>query len=132
MFPLNYVKKQCQMIAKCFVKSGIDGLDSDDFAEKILTTEYGVMVLTDRRMIEYSDSNFMYEGFRKNLTFKKGKCYAQEILEFAGYLYKYWISTRNAQPQDIYKKAPLKLLAARYGFYHTQDIDYIINDIISR
>ena len=132
MYPIAYIKKQCRIIANCFIKSGADDIDSDDFAEKIMTSEYGVMILTDKRMIEYSDSNFMYEGICKNLRFSRGKSYSQEVLEFVGYLYKYWVSTRNEQPQRIYDIAPIKLLATRYGFYHTQDIDYVINDIVNR
>lgn len=130
--PWLFVQTQCEFIASCFKHSARDGFDSDDFAEKLMTTDYGVMVLTDRRMIEYSDDNFMYEGFTRNLTFKKGAHYSLEVLELAGYLYKYWISTRKEDPREIYKIAPIKLIANRYGFYHTQDLDYVINDIIER
>lgn len=97
-----------------------------------MTTAYGVMVMTDKRMIEYSDDNYMYESFMRELQFEKGPHYPLEVLELAGYLYKYWVSTRNADPREVYKIAPIKLIAVRYGFYHTQDIDYIIDDIIAR
>lgn len=90
------------------------------------------LVVGDRRTIEFSDCTFLYEGFMLNLKFKQGKHYSEEVLELAGYLYKYWISTRKADPREIYKIASIKLIANRYGFYHTQDIDYIINDIIER
>jgi hypothetical protein len=64
-----------------------------------MTTAYGVMVMTDRRMLEYSDDNYMYEGFMRELQFEEGPHYNIEVLELAGYLYKYCVSTRNAAPK---------------------------------
>lgn len=132
MFPIRYIMKQCEIVAYCFLQSGRDGFDSKDFAEKMMNSEYGTMVLEDRRMIEYSDRGFMYEGILRGMTFNKGEVYDGDVLYLAGYLYKYWISTRNAKAQEIYKIAPIELIDRRYGFYHTQDFDYIINDIIDR
>lgn len=130
--PLNYIKAQARMVGECFQKSALAGIDSDDFARKFMTTEYGSMVVTDKRMIEYSDAGFMLEGFMKELSFDKGESYNQDILWLTGYIYKYWVSTRDYTPGSIYKMAPIKLIADRYDFYHTQDFDYIINDIIER
>jgi hypothetical protein len=131
-FPIEYVHAQCRIVAQCFVQSANAGYDSDDFAKKFMTTDYGVMVITDHRMIEYSDANFMFEGFQRELKFKQGTHYTQDVLELAGYLYKYWVSTRGADPRKIYIKAPISLINTRYGFYHTQDLDYVIDDIECR
>ena len=66
------------------------------------------------------------------MKFKKGYSYDADVLWLAGYAYKYWISTREADPRYIYSLAPISLIASRYEFYHTQDVDYVINDIIDR
>ena len=132
MFPSAFIHRQCKTVGYCFMKSGAMGIDSDDFGRKMMNSDYGIMVLTDKRMIEYSDKMFMYEGIEKNLQFKRGKSYEPDILYYAGYLYKYWISTRGENPKKIWKIAPLKLIATRYEFYHTQGFDYVINDLISR
>ena len=131
-FPISYIKAQAEMVGRCFQRSALLGIDSDDFAEKFMTTEYGIMVITDKRMIEYSDEGFMLEGFTREFKFKKGFCYDEDVLWLTGYLYKYWVSTRNADPRYIYKIAPIKLIGERYEFYHTQDFDYVINDLIER
>lgn len=132
MFPLSFITRQCKTVGYCFAKSGALGIDSDDFGEKMMTSNYGIMILTDRRMIEYSDGNFMFGGLERALEFKSGRSYETDILYYAGYLYKYWISTRGEQPPRIWEIAPLRLIATRYNFYHTQDIDYVINDLIER
>lgn len=131
-FPMAFVIAQCKMVAYCFEKSGVDGIDSDDFAEKLLNSDYGIMLLTDERMIEYSDQHFMYTGIMRELQFKRGKSYDADVLYYAGYLYKYWISTRAAYPQRVWEIAPLKLIAEHYEFYHTQSFDYVIADLLDR
>ena len=132
MFPINYIRMQAKYVAYCFCMSAVDGFDSDDFAEKLMTSDYGVRVLTDQKMIEFSDCTFLYDGLKRNLVFQKGFSYDEDVLQLTGYLYKYWISTRQMHPIEIYCIAPIRVIADRYGFYHTQDIDYVINDLIER
>lgn len=132
MLPMSYISMQCDVVAGCFRLSGADGIDSEDFAKQMMTSDYGVMVLTDKRMVEYSCDTFMYEGVQRNLKLKHGRTYESYVLEFAGYLYKYWISTRNEKPQKIYEMAPLSLIASRIVLYTLEDVDYAIDDIIAR
>lgn len=63
---------------------------------------------------------------------RHGKAYESYVLEFAGYLYKYWISTRNEKPKKIYEMAPLSLIGSRIVLYTLEDVDYAIDDIIAR
>lgn len=132
MFPISYIHMQCEVVAGCFMLSGADGIDSEDFAKQMMTSDYGVMILTDKRIAEYSCDTFMYEGVQRNLKLRHGKTYESYVLEFAGYLYKYWINTRKEKPQKIYKMAPLSLIASRIVLYSLEDIDYVIDDIIDR
>jgi hypothetical protein len=74
----------------------------------------------------------MLEGFTREMKFKKGGHYDADTLWMAGYLYKYWTSTRHADTREIYKIAPIRKLAIRYNFYHTQGFEYIIEDLIDR
>lgn len=131
-FPIKYMRFQCDMIAKLFIYSAKMGIDSDDFCYKLLNSTYGVDLLTDNKLAEYCGESFMFEGLENELNFKRGSYYSIDILYYVGYLYKYWISTRNIKPQDVYKIAPISMLAKRYEFYHTQDWDYVINDIVKR
>lgn len=128
----SYLHFQCDMVGECFTLSAKKGWDSLDFVEKFLTTERGIEILKDLRPIEYSDSLFMFEGFMQTVDFKPGPMYDDDVLWFAGYLYRYWVATRKIDPRKIQKISPIKLIADRYYFYHTQDFDYVINDIIER
>jgi hypothetical protein len=118
------------VIAEVFVRSAQFGLDSDDFCEKFLTSKWGKDIFNDSNTYEYSDSNYMFEGLQRYLKIEQGEFYDRDVLWFSGYLYKYWASTREVESDIIYKLAPIKCLANRYNFYHTQDWNYVIDDII--
>jgi hypothetical protein len=128
----SFMLTQCKIIGCCFRESGYEQLDSDLFAEQFLTSDYGISILTDIRLSEYADAKFMLEGLIRELKPKKGLVYDTDVLWLSGYVYKYWVSTRDADPRDVYKLAPIRLFANRYEFYHTQGFEYIIDDIISR
>lgn len=49
---------------------------------------------------------------------------------FAGYLYKYWMMTRGIDRRKIYRFLPFEKFLNGFAFYHTQDWDYIINDVM--
>lgn len=132
IYPIQYVRLQADTIGNCFLLSARDNIDSDDFCKQFLTSEWGISILTDNKMIEFSDYHYMYEGLTINLKFKSGKHYNDDILYYTGYLYKYWVSVFNDDPRYIYKIAPIRLIANRFNFYHTQDWNYVIEDIKSR
>lgn len=130
--PWKFVMMQADVVGKCFVLSAEQGYDSDDFAKQFLTSEYGIDILTDRVLNEYSAHTFMLAGFKRALDLKKGGCYDRDVLYLVGFLYKYWWSTRETDPRVIYRLAPIQLIANRYEFYHTQGFEYVINDIVAR
>ncbi len=123
---------QCVTMAKCFELASINGWDSDIFAKQVMTTDYGISVIRGDKLSEYSCEEFMLEGFERELSLKKGLVYDTDVMWMTGYVYRYWVGTRGTDPREIYKIAPIKLLGDRYGAYHTQGFDYIIDDIIDR
>lgn len=80
----RYLNYQCEAIDECFVFSIAESLDSDRFAETFLTSEYGMSILQDRRMIEYSDSGFMFEGLLREFNFAKGACHDRDVCGLQG------------------------------------------------
>ena len=130
--PKKYIFFQCKEIGKLFVWSAKEGVDSDDFCYKFMNSERGRRILNDEMIQEYCGESFMFSGLAREINFKKGDVYDFDVLYFTGFLYKYWASYRGSSSEEIYKLAPIQLIADRYMFYHTQGWDYIIDDIISR
>ena len=128
----NFLLMDCDTIADLFVLSGKNGYDSDNFCEQVLTSEYGIDVITGKKDREYYDYHYMLEGFEINLKLKRGASYDADVLWFAGYLYKFWVTFRGGEPKQIWKIAPISLINRQYGFYHTQGFDYVIDNLIDR
>ena len=125
----SMLNMQCNTIADTFVLSGDNNWDSDDFAKKLFNTEWGINILMGISIYEYTCPRYMYSGLVDNLKKKIGKTYSSDILWYCGYLYRYIIENSKDTPKDIYKKAPINKIANGYEFYHTQDWDYVKNDL---
>lgn len=129
-FFTEYVYFQCRVIADCFMLSVDDGWASEDFTRKVMTQDWGLGVMMDRKMIEYSDYHYMYRGFVNSLNKVEGETYPKHIMEYAGYLYKYWYAFYGVHPMDIYSAVPLSSVVKGWGFWHTQGWNYVV-DLLS-
>ena len=121
-----------RMSGRLFALSVQRGYDSEKFAEIVLTSDYGQRVYDDIIMSEWLEYTYVMEGYEREFRFPKGVTYSEDAMYFAGWLYRYWAITHETPIKEIYKVAPLSLLIRRYPFYHTQDEEYVINDILQK
>lgn len=127
----NRLHHICNVFGTAFESSVHNHCDSYDFARKVMTTR-GIDWLFDNDDVQdWCDGWFLFGVLEKKIGgFKQGNLLDLHIMQFAGYLYKYWMNTRNASRYRIYEVLPLERLEATFGFYHTQGWDYIIDDAI--
>ena len=124
-----FLNIKCDVVGNCFRLSKKDSWDSKDLVNKMFKTEWGRNILKGITLNEFSCEDFMYEGLQKELGIKKGKSYNTSVLWYSGYLYKYLGEKSKCSLEEIFLKAPIDLLDKRYGFYHTQDWDYVKEDL---
>lgn len=126
---LNHI---CKVFATAFETSVTDGCESYSFAKKVMTTKSIDWLYTVDDCQDWCDGWFLYGVLKHELKgFRKGKSEDKYFMNFAGYLYKYWMNTRGTDRKEIYKILPLERLKASFDFYHTQGWEYIIEDAIS-
>lgn len=125
-----YLHRQCTTLADCFVLAGKNGWGSQNFINQLFHTEWGHNILTGKSAREYTCEGYMYEGLERELEKKRGKVYPEKVLWYCGYLYRYAAATRECSLEEIYRKIPISTVEKRYGFYHTQDWDYVLNDMM--
>lgn len=128
-------KHRCTVIGNMLAKAYVVEIDCYALVEILLTTEYGIMVMEDRRMIEYADAGYMLEGFQWKFELLGSRGYEGDsdfMMKFAGFLYKYWLYVGSETCEEIYRLAPLELILRRFDFYHTQGYDYVIEDLKER
>ncbi len=125
------LNRECDTLGNCFVLAGQDGWDTKDFVNKLFKTSWGKNILTGKAVNEYACDTFMYEGLKRECKKKDGTVLPKQVLWFCGYLYRYLIANTNIKPSQIYKIVNIDLLNNRWGFYHTQDWEYIKEDLLS-
>lgn len=125
----SFLHQECSILANCFVLSGKDKWNSEDFVRKLFHTEWGLNILKGISINEYACERFMYEGLVNYNKKTEGEVYPEKVLWYCGYLYRYIFAHSKCKPSEIYKKASLKKISKRYGFYHTQGWDYVLADL---
>lgn len=60
---------------------------------------------------------------------KAGTTYAQEVMYWAGYTYRYWHYYTNESSQDIYKIADAKTMDECWLGFHTLDVEMAVDDL---
>ncbi len=119
------------VFSTAFESSVYNNCDSYDFARKVMTTRKIDWLFSNDDVQDWCDGWFLFSVMEHELgEFKKGKTLDKYVMQFAGYLYKYWMNTRHTSRYQIYDILPLERLVATFDFYHTQGWDYIIEDAI--
>ena len=124
------LSRKCNLFGALFKRSKYLGYSSKEFINQVMTCElYNDLYNLDEGY-DWCDECWLLRCFELKKSFIKGKKYIDEFeLWFMGYLYKYWTSTRKEKRQEIYKILPFEKFDKSFAFYHTQDWDFIINDV---
>lgn len=118
---------ESRMCGRMFKWSVKRGYDSEEFCRTVMTSEWGIPVMDGRTASEWSDELFLLSGFETYCGLSLGECYPECVMQFIGYLYKYWVMTYKVPPPLVYKIAsPIRILS-QYSFLHTQGYDYIVD-----
>jgi hypothetical protein len=128
-FPSDLTYVFSKMSGDLFVLSVERGYDSYKFAEIALNTPLGTAIYDDINPNEWLLDTWLMGTYELNFKIPKGETLDSDIMWYAGYLYRYWGIVEDIPIKKIYSKVPLKFIADRYGFYHTQGESYVIADI---
>lgn len=60
---------------------------------------------------------------------KGGNLYHNEVLYWAGYVYRYWHFLTVESSKDIYKQAPAETMNTNYLMFHCMDTELAIEDL---
>jgi hypothetical protein len=116
------------MCLKMFEWSVGRGYNSEQFVRAVMTSDWGIAVMTDKRSNEWSDALFLLSGFEEFCELQTGETYEELAMGFIGYLYKYWIDTYGVAPDEVYRIASPEKILSRYSYFELDNLgyDYII------
>lgn len=126
----HLLDEKCDIFGGLFRWSAVNGLDSLLFIREVMTNPKLENLVYYDEVTEWCDEWFLLGALDRLVPFKKGKVIDDFALWFMGYTYKYWMRTRKTKPKDVYKILPVELFLERFGFYHTQDWEYIVQNAL--
>ncbi|MCI2111830.1 MAG: hypothetical protein LKK13_05820 [Bacilli bacterium] len=114
----------CDQQASLFKMAALDKeIQPAYFVRSFMNGEYA-RFMDDYRFIHshlsIDDVFFDIKGKLKKTDDNKG-FYSAGLMNWIGYMYRYWAITRETSSKEIYSRMKMKSLAALYPLYHTQD-----------
>ena len=104
------------------------GLNIDELAELLLTTQYGYEVISEKRHSEYADGLFMLSGF-KLFSDLEGDCrgkYSDDLAITCGHFYKYWYDKGFINTKEMYRLAKPSIIWDNFATLHISGYNYWI------
>lgn len=127
----SLLNSKCNVLGEAFKVLGIRyNYDSASTIKKIMTDKQFDWLFAIDDCQEWCDGYYLASVFSYYGNFKQGVVGDDYALSFLGYLYKYWMLTKDTSRQEIYKILPYERFMATFNFYHTQGWNYIIDDAI--
>lgn len=133
-YPFTYKRTivESLMCGRMFVVAGKRGYDTEHFCKVVMTSDYGIRVMTGDNHREWADEYFLLSGFEEYVGLIQGETYLSYVLSYMGYLYKYWIDKHGMNPVDVYNMARPSEINDKYLSLYTEGYDYAIEVFSNR
>ncbi|MBO5302843.1 MAG: hypothetical protein J6A92_02225 [Lachnospiraceae bacterium] len=119
----------CEMSAELFKIACLRGYDSKDFIYKLMKSEEGKLLYSDKCIDMWLGANHVMLGIEVEITVDKGEVINPEVMAWIGYLFKCWSLTYpNENSEDILRQASFETLTGSYMGFHVMSYeDAILN-----
>ena len=134
-YDLKLLNQKSRIFGKLFERAVSYGnYNIRRFVKQLMTDKaYEHLLMVDERF-EWADECVLLDYLERKKSFNKCKGVVEDFdfyeLRFIGHLYKYWIRKYNVTPSYVYGILPFDKFHDRFGFYHTQGEEYIIQDAL--
>lgn len=102
----------CFTVASLYSEAVKKGYDLADFIEKTMISDLGVFLYDPVRMNVWTCAGYIMEWFEQQMTFLPKQREYRSDPEFVGYLYRYWMLTRDLTSREVYALAPFNIVDA--------------------
>lgn len=119
----------CEMSADLFKLACRRGYDSQDFINKLVESEEGRLLYSNKSIDMWLGAEYVMQGIEKEVSIKSGKPIREDVMAWMGYLIKCWsITYPNENLEEILKQAPYEILVQSYSGFHVMSYeDAILN-----
>lgn len=121
----------CDIQGRLFELSLKNGYDSPEFIKAFMNSRAAAALDDTYDRLQWAGEEYILEELDDEVggLKKAGVEYSNEVLYWAGYLYRYWHYYKEEMSADIYKKADAKMLNECWLAFHTMDVEMAIDDL---
>jgi hypothetical protein len=120
----------CEMSGRLFALSVKKGYDSVDFVDKLMHSELARHLYKKDQSPMWLGEAYLMSTLETECTIKQGPTYDIDMMEWAGWLFKYWsIAYPDDTPLNIYTQAPIQKLNNMHIGLHVMSPDIQIQNI---
>ena len=107
------------------------GYNSEQFIKQFMTSSLAKELDSTYNRMQWAGEEYLLEEFADRCPNapKDGKLYDNEVLYWAGYVYRYWHFLTGESSKDIYKQAPAETMNTNYLMFHCMDTELAIEDL---
>ena len=123
--------KLCDIQGRLFELSLQAGYGSEDFMKRFMRSKVARDLDSEYNRMQWAGEEYLLEEFadRCPAAPKDGNLYDNEVLYWAGYVYRYWHFLTGESSKDIYKQAPAETMNTNYLMFHCMDTELAIEDL---
>ena len=112
--------KLCDIQGRLFELSGANGYDSVTFIKAFMTSEVAKGLDSKFNRMQWAGEEYLLAEVADTAELtKSGKVYNQEVLYWAGYLYRFWHFATGEDSKEIYRQAPAETMSRNWLIFHT-------------
>lgn len=119
----------CRQSAKLFLLANERNADSVKFAERLFHSEIAPVFYNKDLPTNWLGETYVMSVLEDELHFEKGETFSDDVMYWAGYLYRVWSLLYDDTPEEIITQAPLSLLNRMFQGLHVMSYEMAIEDL---
>lgn len=122
---------QCEVQGKLFELAVKKGYEGGAFIEAFMKSDVAKRLDSDFDHLQWAGEEYNLEQLNDEVGgLKKGyNGYHEEIMYWAGYIYRYWHYYKGLSSKEIYLIADEKIMKDMWLGFHTLDVEMAIDDL---
>lgn len=132
MLNLTFEKRQlCDIQGRLFELALNNGYDCPLFIEAFMNSRAAAALDDVYDRLQWAGEEYILEELNDEVNGLQiaGDIYAEEVMYWAGYTYRYWHYYTNECSREIYKIANAKTMNDCWLGFHTYDVEMAIDDL---
>ena len=120
----------CDIQGRLFKLSVQRGINSVDFVKVFMKSNTAKALDSTYNRMQWAGEEYLFEEVIDEAgdRFEKiGEVYAEELIYWVGYIYRYWHYVTGKSSKEIYKQAPVKVMKQNYERFYMMTSEEVIS-----